>query len=256
MLDAESDDPVCGDRYAKRFMDEDGLRVFESFIPFTNPNASNVARHRIIDDLLRERLVECPQSRIFLVGCGFDSRAYRLTGGTWIELDEAPLIAYKNQRLPVSECVNELNRLAIDFSTESLSEKLAGYSTDLPVYVVVEGVFMYLTGEQVRRLLDDLQKLFPQHELLCDLMSNRFFVKYSRPIHAKIQALGATFRLTSDRPERVFLESGYRLREKATIVGRAIEFGSMRIPKLIFKLFLRTLADGYAIHVFTNCPCR
>ncbi len=96
MLDAQSDNPVCGDDFAARFMDANAMRVFNAFLPFERPNASNVARHRIIDDLLRDRLAERPDSQIFLVGCGFDSRAYRLNGGTWVEVDEDPLIAEKN----------------------------------------------------------------------------------------------------------------------------------------------------------------
>jgi len=251
MLDAQSSDPVCGDAYAKRFMDEDGLRVFKSFVPFANPNASNVARHRIIDDLLRQRLAESPQTRVVLVGCGFDSRAYRLQGGTWIEVDEAPLIAYKNDRLPITECSNELHRLTIDFAKDSLTEKLAAYSSDQPVCVVIEGVLMYLTNVQIDRLIDSVQRLFPRHELVCDLMSSRFFQKYSRAVHAQIQVLGATFRLHSDTPEQLFRDRGYHSRETVSIVGRAIQLGSVRIPRLIFKWFLRTLADGYGVHVFT-----
>ena len=47
MRDAERSNPVCDDVYAKAFMNEDGLRILEAFKDETNPNASNVARHRI-----------------------------------------------------------------------------------------------------------------------------------------------------------------------------------------------------------------
>jgi O-methyltransferase involved in polyketide biosynthesis len=57
MQDAERTDPVCGDTYAKLFMNEDGLQVFDAFKDEQNPNASNVTRHRIIDDFLRDELL-------------------------------------------------------------------------------------------------------------------------------------------------------------------------------------------------------
>jgi O-methyltransferase involved in polyketide biosynthesis len=83
-LDARAPRPVCGDRFAERFMDEAAWRIFEPFRNFTAPNASNITRHRIIDDLLRDRLAAQPGLRIVLIGAGFDSRAYRLKGGRWL----------------------------------------------------------------------------------------------------------------------------------------------------------------------------
>src|ERR1700752_3073934 len=87
-LDAERLQPACGDRYAERFMDEDAWRAFEPFRLFTGPNASNAKRHRIIDDLLRERRSADRERRIILIGAGFDSRAFRLTGGGWLQRGE------------------------------------------------------------------------------------------------------------------------------------------------------------------------
>ena len=88
MQDAVSANPVCGDTYAQIFMNADGLRILEAFKDEARPNASNVARHRIIDDFLRQELIANPNLQIVLIGAGFDSRAYRLNGGKWIELDE------------------------------------------------------------------------------------------------------------------------------------------------------------------------
>ena len=89
MRDAESAKPVCGDVYAKLFMNEDGLRILEKFKDEVNPNTSNVARHRVIDDLLRDELAVNPNLRVVIIGAGFDSRAYRLQGGTFCSLEYA-----------------------------------------------------------------------------------------------------------------------------------------------------------------------
>ena len=88
MQDAERSTSVCGDSYAKAFMNEEGLRILEAFQDETSPNASNVARHRIIDDFLRQELLANPSLCVVIIGAGFDSRAFRLKGGTWVELDE------------------------------------------------------------------------------------------------------------------------------------------------------------------------
>ena len=252
MRDAESARPVCGDVYAKVFMNEDGLRILEKFKDEVNPNTSNVARHRVIDDLLRDELAVNPNLRVVIIGAGFDSRAYRLQGGTWIELDEPQVIAYKNERLPVSESKNELHRIAIDFSTDSLEEKLAPFAGKDPAVVVIEGVFMYLEQETIRQLLQTLHRLFPEHKLICDLMTRKFFAKYGRTIHEKLTGMGAIFKLTADNPEELFLQNGYRRVACFSIVEKAAEYQSRKIPKIIARTFLRTLTSGYAIYVFAS----
>ena len=252
MQDAELTQPVCGDNYARVFMNEDGLRILEAFKDEANPNASNVARHRIIDDFLRQELVANPKLCVVIIGAGFDSRSFRLKGGSWIELDEPQVIAYKNERLPAANCENELHRIPIDFSTDSLAEKLSPFSSDRAVVVVIEGVFMYLAQEELAQLLQTLRHVFPRHKLICDLMSRKFFEKYGKTLHEKITGMGASFKFTVDNPEEVFKENGYSRTGWFSIIERAMDFGSVKIPKIILRTFFRRLANGYAIYVFES----
>jgi methyltransferase (TIGR00027 family) len=251
MRDAEGPSPVCGDSYARLFMSEEGLAILAAFDDETRPNASNVARHRVIDDLLRRELAADPALLVVIVGAGFDTRAYRLKGGVWVELDEPQVIAYKEERLPASRCGNELRRVPVDFSTESLEEKLAPFAGRGRALVVVEGVLMYLDEGAIRDLLATLRRLFPRHTLVCDLMNRRFFEKYGQTIHKKISGMGAPFKFKADDPERLFLECGYRRASKISVVEKSLEFQRAGIiPRLVLKTLLRRLAAGYAIHVF------
>ena len=59
-------------------MDDRGLAIFREFESESAPNAGNVARHRYIDDFLRAWIAREPELQIVLLGCGFDSRAFRL----------------------------------------------------------------------------------------------------------------------------------------------------------------------------------
>lgn len=244
MWDAERDHPICGDVYAKTFMNEDGRRVLEQFKDATRPNNSNIARARIIDDLLREELLAHPDLRVVIIGAGFDSRAYRLKGGSWTELDEPQVIAYKNERLPVSACENQLQRIPIDFANESLEEKLTSIAGNGPVVVVVEGVFMYLEKETTRQMLRTLRKVFPKHRLICDLMTRKFFQKYGGSIREKLEGLGATIKLSTDDPEVLFLNSGYERVNQISIVEKSMEFQSQKVPKFLLRTLLRTLVNG------------
>jgi methyltransferase (TIGR00027 family) len=258
MRDAEGPRPVCGDSYARLFMNEEGRAILAAFDDEPRPNAGNVARHRIIDDILRRELAADPTLLVVIVGAGFDSRAYRLKGGAWVELDEPQVVAYKEERLPASDCENELRRVPIDFSSESLAEKLAPFAGRDHSFAgrgralfVVEGVLMYLDEDAIRALLKTLRNLFPRHTLVCDLMSRRFFEKYGRSIHEKISGMGAPFKFKADDPERLFLEAGYRRASKISVIEKTFEFQSAGfIPRLALKTLLRRLAAGYAIYVF------
>jgi methyltransferase (TIGR00027 family) len=250
MQDAERERPVCGDTYAKVFMNEEGLQILEMFKDETRPNISNVGRHRLIDDLLRDELLAKPNLTVVIIGAGFDTRAFRLKGGTWIELDEPQVITYKEERLPAANSENELQRISIDFANESLEEKLAAFSGRSPVTIVIEGVLMYLEEAAIEKLLETLGHLFPRHKLICDLMTREFSEKTATTIQEKLGGMGATFKFTVDKPEEVFLQNGYRQLETIPIIEKAVLFEAGEIPTEVWQTIQPTLPQGYSIHVF------
>ena len=248
--DAETADPLCGDTFAKSFMDERGIRILNSFSDEKGPNALCVARHRIIDDVLRERLAADPGLLVVVIGAGFDTRAFRLNGGVWLELDEPQVFDYKNARLPPGQCKNELHRIPIHFASETLESKLAPYAKFKSAVFVVEGVFMYLSPEQLGVLMHTLQRLFPKHALICDLMTRRFLGRYSRTTHEKIKSMGATFTKLSDAPAKIFTDDGYKHIGSQSVALFAAQHGALPAPIFLVRLFMRVLRDGYTINVF------
>lgn len=253
MRDAESPHPICGDQYAKRFMDEQGMEIFRQFGGERGPNASNVARHRYIDDFLRTRLAAGPGLQIILLGCGFDSRAFRLEGGTWWELDEPQLIAYKNTRLPASEARNPLKRIPIDFAAESLQEKLQPLASAAPparTVIVIEGVTMYLSVESLRATLETLKSLFPRHEVIADLMSAHFIERYGHNIRRIIAQLGARM-IPPDAPAVPFQQAGYHQQSSEPIIGLIFRYRSLRALNPLLRLIIPGGYSGYTMRVFS-----
>lgn len=250
-LDARKAQPACGDHYAERFMDGEGWKTFAPFVGFTGPNASNAARPRIIDDLLRERLAMARDQRVVLIGAGFDSRAFRLTGGRWLEVDEPQVFAFKEPRLPEATAPNPLTRLPVDFSTERLLDRLRPFAESGPVTIVVEGVLMYLGETRIRELLQTLRATFPRGEILCDVMTATFFNRFSRPIHEKIQELGASFTLPERPIEAIFNEESYTQTAQISIARHPSALPHMPLPMRVFVRMSRTFRDGYTIRVFS-----
>ena len=245
--DASRSKPVCGDSFAKDFMNEEAQNVWREFKDQLMPNASNASRHAIIDTYLHDALSVASDSQVVIIGAGFDTRAFRIKGGVWIEVDEPAIITYKESKLAASKAYNKLIRIPIHFATESLPDKLTPFAKPATTHIIIEGVLMYLTHEQRKHLIKDLQNLFPKHIVYCDLMRQSFFEKYGGPIHEKITALGARFTDMTEHPENLFLDNGYRMLSCVSIPLYAARNAKIGIPSFIIRYFLKTLRDGYQI---------
>jgi methyltransferase (TIGR00027 family) len=249
MRDAESKRPIANDVYAKVFMDEHGLEIFRRFGGESAPNASNVARHRFIDDYLRAKLAADRHLRVIFIGCGFDSRAFRLQGGDWIELDEPQLIAYKNEKLPPESCPNRLTRVPIDFATESLADKLKPFAQDRFTVFVVEGVTMYLPAEALESSLKSIRQLFPHHEVIADLMTRLFLDTFGRNIKAIIAQLGVDM-IPLDDPAVPFVRTGYKQLQSRSIIGMTMSYRGLGWLNGLVRLVIPSGVSGYTVRVF------
>lgn len=248
MQDAAQQRPVCGDVHAKLFMDGYGLRIYDKFKEEIFSNASIIVRHRLIDDIVRRMLRVRPYLRIVTIGAGFDSRPYRLAGGAWFELDEPQVMEYKNARLPVSACANPLRRISIDFCIDSLQEKLSPISRGGPIVFILEGVFIYLDENEIRKLLRIFHDLFPRHQLICDLVNRQMVESYGQGLYQIAADMGAVFKPV-DHPESVFLTSGYKIKKTISIMEASVDLGINKIPKFILKYFFDGEIKGNSVYL-------
>jgi methyltransferase (TIGR00027 family) len=250
--DAASPNPVCGDTFAARFMDDETLARLRPLLRFRGPSVSNVARHRIIDDIVRNAIQQNSALKIVILGAGLDTRAFRLKGGQWWELDDASLIAFKDERLPSHTAPNPLTRIAIDFKSADLREYLAPIASGGDTLVVLEGVSMYLPSAALTNTATAVRDALSDAPIVCDLMSPAFRRRFSKGLHRELQRLGAHFAPNPTHPRLAIEAAGYRLNSAISIVDRARQAGTVRIPSWLLNSLLRELRDGYAIHTFAR----
>ena len=67
--DAAGPDPICGDTFAARFVDDQVRRELAPATALRSPAVSNVARHRMVDDLVREAIATDPHRRVRAKSC-------------------------------------------------------------------------------------------------------------------------------------------------------------------------------------------
>ncbi len=252
MIDASCSNTICGDSYAELFINDEGRVILKKFGKNKIKTQNIAHRHRIIDDYLSKQLKTNPNTNIIIIGAGFDSRAFRLDGGIWTEIDEDQIISIKNEKLPISKCRNNLNRISINFETDKLQEKLAPLKTSDHVVVVLEGVLMYLEENAVSKLTNDLQSVFTNHCLICDLMGRRFVEKYGRSIQKNLIELGASFKFLADNSELYFQDHGYLVQQKISPIRHQME--ELRVPKFMMQTILSGYLKDYFVYKFEYCP--
>jgi len=245
--DAASPRPLCADTLAAKFIDEQILTRLQPALAFHRPAASNVARHRIIDDIVRDAVAKDPNRRIILLGAGLDTRAFRLSGGQWWEFDDAGLFAFKDARLPAHSAPNKLTRTPVDFSRAELHDYLAPLAGDDEALVVLEGVSMYLPAATLEKTAATIGAVLPRACVVCDLMSPRFRERYAAGLRRELGRLGAHFTDDASHPRLAMEGAGYVPRNVISIVGRARELGAFRMPGWLLNSLLRELRDGYAV---------
>ena len=252
--DAASARPVCGDDLAARFIDDETLARLQPVLGFRGPAASNVARHRIIDDIIRSALARNRALRIIVLGAGLDTRAFRIEGGQWWEFDDAALFAFKETRLPAHTAPNTLTRTPVDFGRAQLHDYLAPLAGEDEALVVLEGVSMYLPNATLEQTAATVRAVLPRASIVCDLMSPAFRERFSGGLRRELGRLGAHFASNPNHPRLAFEGAGYRAQDVVSIVERAREAGSLRIPRWLLNTLLRELRDGYAVWTLAGQP--
>ena len=254
--DAQRKEPLCGDHLTALFMDAAAQELFQRFEDLKLPNIVSATRSRIIDDWLRDRLLADPEQLVILLGAGLDTRAFRLPGGRWVEVDAAGLIAEKERLLPAARSPQPLTRLAVNFARERLADALSAYEGEHAV-VVMEGVSMYLTQTQMKATLSGLRFLFPRHTLIADLMTRDFAARHAAELQRRLNELGGAFAEDlTDAPARAMTAEGYRPLSRLSMMVRARELGAVPFPKPLLSTFLKGARDGYAVHAFEAGPVR
>lgn len=246
-LDADSRYPICNDVYAKNFMTEEGREAYKKYSPGYFAKGLNYVRPKIIDNLVASRIKENPGLQIILIGAGFDSRAYRLAGGNWLEIDEAAIINHKNKHLPIEQCPNALERVAINFAEDNLTDLLDEYTSHHECLFIVEGVFMYLEIREIESLLAAIKHAKVKHTLICDLMTHSFINIFGKNSKKSFDNSGAEIKCQTDTPELIFAEHDYILRDEISIVDSAIQYGSIKFPKF---LAFKKLRRGFRVMFF------
>ncbi len=129
------------------------------------------------DNWARQFLAVNPEAIVLHLGCGLDSRYYRLDPGPgveWYDVDYPDVAALRRQLFPAREHCHIVAASVTDPAW------LADVPADRPTLMIGEGLTMYLTEADGVALLRRIVEHAPSGELQFDAFS-RFGIKRSGP---------------------------------------------------------------------------
>ncbi len=160
--------PVLRDPWAEAAVD----RIDYDFpsIKLTRLHPLSIAiRAKQFDLFTQDWITQNPESTVLHLGCGLDSRVYRVAPPStirWFDVDYPEVIDLRRQLYP--------GRPGYQMIATSLLEKdwLDTIPGDLPAMIVAEGVMMYLPADQGGPLLGRLAAHFPGGRMGFDALSS------------------------------------------------------------------------------------
>jgi methyltransferase (TIGR00027 family) len=149
-------------------------------------------------DLLTTRfLADHPDATVLHVGCGMDSRVFRIdppAGVQWFDVDYPDVIALRRQLFPERDAAYHLIGAQLDDL-----RWMDDVPRDRPGLFIAEGVLHYLSETEVKALLNAVVAHFPDGQIIFDIC-NSFIVKRAG---SNVGGTGATYKWGLDDPQDI-----------------------------------------------------
>lgn len=196
-LDADFDRPVLGDRFARDAVDRIDYDFTDSGIPAKWAPLITV-RTAQYDIWASQFLTAHPECTVVHLGCGLDSRVFRLDPGTgvqWYDVDFPDVIALRQKIYPTRK---RYHLMATSATEQTWLDEIPA---DRPVLLLAEGISMYLPEPDGLALLHHLVSRFPAGELQIDFY-NWLAIKTQRT-QTLMRRTGSTLHWAVNSPDDI-----------------------------------------------------
>ncbi len=135
-----------------------------------------LARAYIMDEEVKKFIEKYPDCVIVSIGCGFDTRFERVDNGkiTWYNLDLPEVIETRKLFFKENDRVKNISKSVFesDWTKEVITD-------GKELLIISEGVFMYFSEDEIKKILEILVNNFSKFELHLDLLY-KGTVKFSK----------------------------------------------------------------------------
>jgi O-methyltransferase involved in polyketide biosynthesis len=196
-LDADFPKPILGDRYAKEIVERIDYDWKKTTITARRaPSVTTRSAH--FDKWVRQFLAVHSDAVVLHLGCGLDSRFFRVNPGPgveWYDVDYPEVAALRTRLYPTRDHYHVVAASVTDPAW------LQGIPTSSPVLTVGEGLTMYLSEQDGIALLRRVVERFGSGELQFDAF-NWLGIK-SQWINTAVRRSGATLSWAINGPDDI-----------------------------------------------------
>lgn len=183
-LESRSHDPILRDEMA-----EDAIhRIDYDFEHLKVDTLSIAIRAKQFDLWTTEFLADHPGATVLQLGCGLDSRVFRINPPAsvrWFDVDFPEVIELRGRLYPARAGYAMIGSSLADLKW------LEAVPGDQPAWIIAEGVTMYLSQEVMNPLLSRLTNHFPSGAIAFDAISRA--ATRMAGANRSIRATGASF---------------------------------------------------------------
>jgi len=194
---AQPGNPLFFDSYARDILNQIDYDLARLRVPFKTV-VLICQRTKKLDAATRAFLVEHPDGVVLHLGCGLDSRFWRVDNGRveWYDLDMPPVIELRQKFFGGND---HYHLIASSVTDLEWMKRIA--AAGRPVLVAAEGLLMYLGEADVKRLVLQLRETFPGCRLIADVFSR--LTARSATRHPSLKQTGATIGWGIDDPREI-----------------------------------------------------
>ncbi len=183
---AKKNNPILVDTKAQEILEQVDYQFSELDVP-AKTCVTIQLRAKKIDEYARNFLAEHPNSLVLHLGCGLDARYDRLQPKSvaWVDLDLPDVIDVRRKFFSETDQVRMIASSVVDLTWLDGIE-----GNGRSVLIIAEGLFMYLSGSDVKALVQTFHERFPGCHLIFDAFSKMTADRVQN--HPSLKKTGAT----------------------------------------------------------------
>ena len=244
-LESESRDGFVVDPFAAQLAGPRGMAILRAL---PNPKVMQFGigvRSRFIDELLLDALTTKNIETVLSVGCGLDTRPWRLALPPdlhWIEVDFAPILDYKDSAMRDHPPRCRRARITADLSDAVDRLTIYRAAGPAPALLITEGLLMYLPAATVEALAQEAEQQSSVAYWISDITTTAFAKAISIDTPRGIQSVRAPDSLSGEEIFEVLRRNGWVSEQRRSYIID-MEFARDRIRQLFGE---RPQAEGQA----------
>ena len=233
-LEFDAPDGFVRDPFAARLAGERGMAMLRALPQPEMMRFGIGVRSRFIDELVLEALASEKVATVLSLGCGLDTRPWRLDVPLdlrWLEVDFADMLDYKSARMSAEtpRCRREF--LAADVNDAAQRRNIYAAVGPAPALMITEGFLMYLPAETVEALAAEAAHTSGIAHWMSDIMTTSFMKAVNIDTPQSVRNMQAPDSLNGEQILEIICSQGWRTAARRSYITD-MAFAQERVQRM------------------------